>query len=291
MALSAYTTIQRVRKAAGVDIKRESKQNLGTGDGNKTTFSVRYPKICSRDYAGSPASDDIFIYLDNSITPESSGNYTIDAENGDVIFNTAPGSGQKAEATYWHSTLSDDDIDELIAIADLVINRETSRSFYTVSDTKLQHTQYWDGNGRRKKFMFEKLALFAIQSISVDGVTSYVEDTDYYLYPTSAEAYWIEFEVSPSSDNKNIFITYDYGLALDDIVTRLSTNLAAQEAVNMEMARRGTSGSEVTTTKGGKIRGSTNRFINTLKMLQVKEKAYWALIGSRIHVRRIGRQK
>jgi len=290
MALTAYTTIKRVRKAAGVDLKQERKENVDTGDGTTVVFHIRHPKICSKDYAGSPAEDDIYIYLDNSNTPELSSAYSIDVDIGEITMNSAPDSGVKVEVTYWHSTISDDDIEELIALADLQINQDTARSFYSLSDTKLQQTQYWDGNGRKKRFFFEKLALFSVQSISVDGRTNMVEDTDYYLYPKSAEAHWIEFETPPTFDNKNIAITYEYGLALDDLVTRLSTNLAAQEAVTMELARRGTTGAEVITTGAGKIRGSTNRYINTLKMLMLKEKKYWELVGNRLKIMRIGRQ-
>ncbi len=287
MALTAYTTIKKTRRAAGVNIKKERKEPIGAGDGDTVTFQVRYPMICSKDYAGSPDSTDIYVYLDNSDTPEDSGNYSIDAEAGEITFNSAPAAADVVETTYWHSTVSDDDIDEAISLADKDINDTTYRSFYDISDTKLQWTQKWNGTGKRRTFFFEYLPLTSVQSLTVDGNAGYVEDTDYYLYPRSAEAHWIEFESAPTNDKKNISITYDYGEAITDVVTRLSTILAAEKIVLDEMARRGTSGSQADITSSGKIRGSTNRFVNTLKFLERQEKRYWGIIGNNYRIKDI----
>ena len=179
MVLTQYTTIQRVRRAAGVDKNKVRKENVGTGDGTTTVFTVRNPKIVSDDYGGTPVSADVKIYLDNSDTPENSTNYTIDAETGEVTFNAAPTAGFKVEATYWHSMISDDDIEELIDFADLDINEKTSRSFYSGADTKLQHTQYWDGDSITKTFFFDLMPLFSVQSITVNNNASMIAGLAY----------------------------------------------------------------------------------------------------------------
>jgi hypothetical protein len=270
-----------------VDKNKSIKENVGTGDGSTTVFTLKNSKIVSKDYTGSPAASDIYIYLNNSDTPETSTNYSIDAESGEVTFNSAPSAGYKIEATYWHSTISDDDIENLITFADSYINDESGRSFPTSGDVYLQHTQYWDGDGKTKTFFFERMPLYSVQSITVDGNSSLTVDTDYYLYPTNTEAYWIEFETTPSNDNKNVYITYEYGQQLTDIVTRLSTNLAAQEAVEQELARRGTSGAAINVKSTGKIVGSTNRYINTLRVLRIKEDKLWELVGRKRKARSI----
>ena len=74
--------------------------------------------------------------------------------------------------------------------------------------------------------------------MTIDSNSAYVEDTDYYLYPNSSRAFWIDFVTAPITDKGNISITYNYG-ELDSLVDEYVRLYAAMAIVRQELAIKG----------------------------------------------------
>ena len=291
MAVTNYTTIRKVRAEAGLRPEREWREQLSDSDGADGTevlfdmgFAGRDKRhyVVSRDQLGTVAEADVDVYLNDSTTRETSTNYALDEEEGSIAFTSAPTITYPVHCTYWHSLISDDEIeDESIPYAMALIDNITNQAYYTAGDTYLSHTDYWDGDGETVSFRLSKGRIIAVSSYTIDGATTgFTEDTDYYLYPRKHR---IVFETPPSYDRKNVSITYTYATLITETVKRLATCIAAKHAISLSVGRSGLTG--VTTGTGSRRSyKDSNRFVTQTKLLNEEIEYLFSKLGCKVNV-------
>lgn len=291
MSVSAYTSILKIRSEAGLRPEMEWREELEQGDGSRVVFDLGYVGrdkrdwVVSRDQLGSVAEIDVDVFLNDSATREADANYTLDEEEGIITFATAPTSGHNVHCTYWHSLIGDAEItNDCIPYAMDLIDNETGQSFYTGSDTLETYTEYWDGDSEQTSFRLSRGRITAVDSYIIDtATTGYTENTDYYLYPREHR---IVFETPPSSDHKNVSITYSYGTPINETVKKLATYIAAKAAIKMSVGRMGLTGA---TTGTGSRRGykDSNRFVTQIKLINEEILMMFRKLGCKIRVEKI----
>ena len=176
---------------------------IGTGDGTTVKFYFNTRYLIDGNGDGIIDGDDVTIYSDDTSVAIDH----INAEKGYVVLGTAPQSETAITADFFKSDLPDWEIEEEIKNFSKLIEDKTGNTFAYDG----LYTQIWDGSGEEKDFFFDRYPVYEIVSYDIDGDTSLVEDTDYYLYPKSDKALYITFETPPLKDNKNVSITYRYG--------------------------------------------------------------------------------
>ncbi|MHA1330682.1 MAG: DUF2460 domain-containing protein [Candidatus Hodarchaeales archaeon] len=289
--VSDYTTITKVRSETGHRPEKEYKEEIGTGDGSTTEFDLGFISrdkrhyLVSRDQAGSVSSADLDVYVDD--VKQSTSSYSIDADEGTIIFDSAPNNGTTIKATYWHSYISDDEIEnQCIAWAMDFINRVTQTSYYTDGDSYESTTDTWDGDGNTTSFRLSKGRIIAVTSYNIDGTTSgLTENTDYYLYPKQRR---IVFETPPANDHRNVSITYTYGTPINGTVQELATILASIKALSLTMGRTGLTGSVDSTRSSRRSYKSTTRYRSQLNELYSRAEYLFTYLGCKIEVSGIG---
>jgi len=285
--VTSYATIAKVRSQVGLRPEREWREDIGDGDGTKVLYELGYAGVkkkhyvVSRDQLGTVAIADVDVYLNDSTTRESSG-YTLDETEGTITFTSAPTDGYNVQCTYWHSLLSDDEIeDECIPWAMDQIDMITNQSYYTSGDTYETTTDTWDGDGETDSFRLSKGRITAVNSYTIDSATTgFTENTDYYLYP---KAHRIVFETPPSNDRKNVSITYSYGTEINETVKELATCLAALKAIRLSVGRTGLTGL-VTGTGAKRGYKDSNRFVTQTKLLQESIARNFQYLGCKINI-------
>jgi len=286
--VSDYTTIRRVRAETGLRPTREWRDPIGTGDGTTTVFELnfagqdKYHYVVSRDQAGSVSEADVDVYLNNSTTREDDANYTLDEEEGTITFTSAPANGHAVHCTYWHSPISDDEIEnECIPWAMDYIDRVTNQQFYTDGDSYSSQTDVWDGDGVTDSFRLSRGRIIEVTSYNIDGTTSgLTEDDDYYLYP---KQHRIVFETPPANDKRNVQITYTYGTPINETVKELATILASIKAISMVICRTGQTG-VVTGTGAQRSYRDSNRFVTQTKLLYERAELLFKQLGCKVQV-------
>jgi len=282
-----YATIVKVRSETGHRPEKEYKELLGTGDGSATVFDLGFITrdkkhyLVSRDQAGTVSTADLDVYVNDVLQATSA--YTIDEDEGTITFTSAPGDGLSVKATYWHSYISDDEIeDECIAWAMDFINLVTGASYYTAGDAYESQTDVWDGDGNTASFRLSKGRIIAVSSYDIDDVTTgLTENTDYYLYP---EARRIVFETPPANDHKNVSITYTYGIPITSTVQELATILASIKALSLTMGRTGMTGNVESTMNKRRSYKDSTRYKSQLNELYNRAEYLFTYLGVKIQV-------
>lgn len=288
MTLTNYATIKQIRSESGFKPQRMYRDPVGKGDGSRLEFALNYSGgakhdvVVSRDQLGSVGDADVDVYLGAaSFTREDDANYTLDPEEGTITFNSAPNVNVQVFVTYWHSVISDDEIEECITWADDYINRETYQSFYTGGDTKDTYNDIFDGDGINKEFRLSRGRIFSLDSYDIDGTTSgLTQNEDYYLYP---EENRIVLQNAPANDKRNVSFTYSYGVPINATVQELARIIAAMKAIGLGVNRTGKTG--VATGKGSKRSfRESNRPVTSTKLLRERAEMNFKSIGYKVRV-------
>jgi hypothetical protein len=270
----ANCTITSVREKAGLDIIHENKA-LGvslvpaTGDGSNKTFYLPVDGyMCDRNDSETVTTADITVYVNGSSVTVAS----IDVDMRSVTLSAAPTLAHTVKAIFSWSPVKESTVLAAIARADGAIARK-ARTDAASSTT----TEYFDGDGENKVFYFDYWPVTAISSLSVDGTTTYVDGTDYYLYPSSTRALWLEFETAPTKDNKNITIAYTYGEDSTSL-EQLSCLLAAHDIL-IDLVPRGSPSGLAISTASREGYPSKNRFVEALKAVEKRLPLAWDELG------------
>ncbi len=288
MAVSSYTTIAKIRSEIGQRGEREWKEDIGDGDGSETVFELGFVGIekksyvVSRDQLGTVTDADVDVYLNDSGTREADANYTLDKTEGTITFGSAPTDSFNIQCTYWHSLISDDEIeDECIVFAMDYIKQVCNQEFYTNSDTLSTETDTWDGDGVNVHFRVSMGRITAVNSYDVDDVTSgLTEGTNYWLKP---KAHIVQFDSPPSKGVNNVSITYSYGTPINATVQELATVLASIKAISLLIGRTGLTGAKTGTGSKRSFKDS-NRFVTQTKLLYERAEKLFKRVGLKIEV-------
>lgn len=270
-----------VREKAGVELIHENKA-LGIslvpakGDGSNTEFYLPVDGyMCDRNGSETVTTADITVYVNGSSAAVTS----IDINMRKVTLTAAPTNGHTVKANFSWSPIKESTISGAITRAD----GEIARKAHTDAAGSTT-TEYLDGNGEKKVFYFDYWPVTSISSITVDGATSFVDGTNYYLYPSSTRALWIKFDSAPTKDNKNIEIAYTYGEDSTSL-EKLSCLLAARDIVTNNIPRGSPSGIAISS-QSREGYPSKNRHVELLKALEKEIPMAWDELGglSRITV-------
>ena len=235
--MSNYATLESVRRLIGYLPNTTVGFALGNGDGSITKFTVTEGYIVDANGSETLTIADVTVYVDGS-------EVTVSAVDGDtkvITLAAAPGNGLAVTADYSYSEIPDSEILAELAIYTDAIKKRTGTEFSAGNS----HTMIRSGDGENDVFFIEKWPLTSLDSYSIDSKPSgLVENTDYWLFPASTRAFWIEFLTPPAhnpADRKNVSITYTYGETNTQVDKWVRLH-AARNILRWLMARKGHSG-------------------------------------------------
>ena len=210
-----------VRRKVGSLPNIQINQMIGTGDGSNKDFYIHSGWIVDGNGDERIDENDVTVTIDGSpVTIDK-----IQPEYKRIRLQNAPASAKDVYATYSISEILDSEIIEEIKRNIKLLEDKTNRSF----NKDNEYTEELDGTGLEDTFFLDKKDIYNIKSITVDGDSTLVEGTDYWLYPNSTDIIYIVFNVCPSEDHKNISITYNYGkedaVAYNWVLTRTAMNI------------------------------------------------------------------
>lgn len=226
-----YCTVKDVRALSGFVARYERDAPLlPKPNGTRKIFYAPSPYIVDSDgdeesgEGSEPYVDDVTVYVDGTEVTVTAVNNEI----GRITLDVAPGSGTTVTADYAVSEIPDDQITAIITRVDAQIERFTRTS----KDSATQ-TDYFDGDGSKKRFYFSKWPASSVTTVEVDESDDYTVDEDYYLYQSNDRAFWIEFYTAPSSGNKNVKVEYTYGAdsEISYLLEKLSLYMSAREVI------------------------------------------------------------
>lgn len=253
--MANYATLEEVRQRIderpNIVTASDDEGTIGTGDGTTTKFYIPSGFIVDANGDESVTIADLTVYVDGSSVTISS----VDAEDRSFTLAVAPGNGAAITADFSWSPIPDSEILAYIIYYTNRINRKTN----TLFSASNSNTELYDGDGSNTRFYFEKLPVTSITSLTVDDDTSLVLDTDYWLYPSSSKADYIEFDVAPLTDHQNVSISYQYGEVNEDVDEWVILRSAA-DSMRYLMGKKGNVGFYVFPSGDGKFPSKSDSF-------------------------------
>lgn len=203
MAQARYASLRQVRRKAGKQPIFKTAVSMGTGDGSTTKFYVSDGYLVDGDGDENVDKDDITFYVAGSAVTIK----RVLPHRSMIELESAPADASVLTADYFISNVEDAAILHEIEVYSEQLEKKTGLK-YKRGNSKIE---YLSGNGVRELFDLDTMHGYEIESLSVDGVTTKVENTDYWLLPTSTDFNQILFASPPVNQNKKIIITYLHG--------------------------------------------------------------------------------
>lgn len=220
-----YTTTYEVWKNLGRNAYTKVRDEIvGTGNGTATTFSLPNDNIISTS---------VNVYTDNSLVTSSA--YTLDLDDGKVIFNTGstPTTGVVVSTDYSYSDVPDSWVNTLINQATEELNSLTRRNFETTSST-----EYFDMYSAKDNIFLSNYPVINLTLSSNIGDNEYPNwltlstGSDYVFDSSSGHIQFVSRE-NVYNGIKNVKAVYDAGYStIPYLVNELAILLTTRKLIN-----------------------------------------------------------
>lgn len=200
-------------------------ETVGTGNDTLTAFSVPNDNLISTS---------VTTYTDS--TAVSSG-VTIDYDDGEVTFDSAPTSGVVVSIDYNYADMQDSAVKSLIDQAEEELETMTGRTFESSSAT-----EYLDVRFRQDEFFLKNYPVLGITSIARNTAGTEADTpawetlsqglgSDYLVESSSGQVSFIDNK--PYDGKRRIEAVYDYGFSTPpDLAKELDILLCVKRMVN-----------------------------------------------------------
>ena len=228
-----YINALELWKSLGKDsYTKVRSENLGTGDGATTSFSLDHENIIT---------DSTTIYT-NSTVVTSSG-YSLDLDDGELTTTLTASSDSVVTADYHYTDIPDSQIQEILKRADEFLTNSTGRIFTTASTTEYIDVE----DSTQDEYFLSNYPVSTISSLSVN--LNSVEDAPDWESRTqglgndfisntedlkAGRIRWIDN--FPYKGKDIIKVTYVHGYAsTPEMVKELATLLAQRQMIQSAM--------------------------------------------------------